>query len=464
MADLLPSERLAALSLDRATPSRSTASPDHQQKQVSTDKPLSALFQEAQALVARLDDSIPCPCPYFSSSSSSSSASSSEADDLQKGLALLYEISKKVHGLGLLSSNEKVDDVATADLKYVLVDFYLGVLHGKVPMEGGRVGGGGDARRRGIEREKRHWEAFMLMCEGLGFLKGEDKRAWEAERRMEEEEGDEEEEEEEGGHDNDRRRRAVLPTSKGSIGEGGMDAGMQRALKIERFRRERTGKERLRELNYLHDKLQQRKRGRKRGEDGDEEEEEEGELEEVERERTKLWIEMGARKVLDEWPMLRQETKLLSMMQRVVGGGGVGVGERGEGRGDTRQRPGQNGRACSSSSGMQVTHIDKGGPGGQLRIRQEELRARVFQPGYSLPTVSLEEFAAQEVAAAEEREAKAKLAAEAPAGPRRYKQLEEEGKEDEAELVEKAAFHDRAWDDWKDANPRGSGNKMGKRF
>lgn len=183
-------------------------------------------------------------------------------------------------------------------------------------------------------------------------------------------------------------------------------------------------------------------------------------MEEVERERTKLWIEMGVRKVLDEWGMLRQEMEILKMMRREGGAGGAG------GRGDARQRPGQNKGSSSSSSGggMQVTHIDKGGPGGQLRIRQEELRARVFQPGYSLPTVSLEEFAAQEVAAAEKREAKAKLAGDAPAGPRRYKQLEEEGKEDEAELVEEAAYQDRAWDDWKDANPRGGGNKMGKRF
>jgi hypothetical protein len=27
-----------------------------------------------------------------------------------------------------------------------------------------------------------------------------------------------------------------------------------------------------------------------------------------------------------------------------------------------------------------------------------------------------------------------------------------------------AAEKDRAWDDWKDNNPRGWGNKMGKRF
>lgn len=70
----------------------------------------------------------------------------------------------------------------------------------------------------------------------------------------------------------------------------------------------------------------------------------------------------------------------------------------------------------------------------------------------------------------------------------RYNQLADEGLEDDDRLVEEvsaamsvqccsnsstvllrpavfqAAVHDRAWDDWKAENPRGSGNKMGKRF
>jgi len=59
----------------------------------------------------------------------------------------------------------------------------------------------------------------------------------------------------------------------------------------------------------------------------------------------------------------------------------------------------------------------------------------------------------------------------------------EEGEEDNAELIDEVCFnpelllriidvfypvkatkHDRAWDDWKEANPRGWGNKLGKKF
>lgn len=45
---------------------------------------------------------------------------------------------------------------------------------------------------------------------------------------------------------------------------------------------------------------------------------------------------------------------------------------------------------------------------------------------------------------------------------RRYDQLEMDGDEDDEDLVEQAAHHDRAWDDWKAENPRGSGNKANK--
>jgi hypothetical protein len=60
-----------------------------------------------------------------------------------------------------------------------------------------------------------------------------------------------------------------------------------------------------------------------------------------------------------------------------------------------------------------------------------------------------------------EREARTK-ASEAAAGdkPQRYEFLLKHGKEDDADLVDKAAKLDQDWDDWKDANPKGTGNKM----
>lgn len=34
-------------------------------------------------------------------------------------------LKKKVESLSLISSNEEIDDIATTDLKFILVDYYL---------------------------------------------------------------------------------------------------------------------------------------------------------------------------------------------------------------------------------------------------------------------------------------------------------------------------------------------------
>ena len=75
--------------------------------------------------------------------------------------------------------------------------------------------------------------------------------------------------------------------------------------------------------------------------------------------------------------------------------------------------------------------------------------------------MSLEELADIEVAAAMERQ---RRQAENPGPVRRIKQLEEAGEEDNPDLVDQATYRDRDWDDWCDENPKGAGNKAGKRF
>ena len=84
--------------------------------------------------------------------------------------------------------------------------------------------------------------------------------------------------------------------------------------------------------------------------------------------------------------------------------------------------------------------------------------------------MTLEQFADIEVAAALKRETFSAASAAAAATAthkdptRRYEQLERDGDEDDAAAVERAAANDRAWDDWREDNPKGSGNKLGKRF
>jgi len=78
--------------------------------------------------------------------------------------------------------------------------------------------------------------------------------------------------------------------------------------------------------------------------------------------------------------------------------------------------------------------------------------------------MTLEELGEREYRDAMEREARQKKAeANRVHQPKRYEELVKDGMEDNAELVEASAKLDRDWDDWKDQNPRGSGNKMANR-
>lgn len=107
-------------------------------------------------------------------------------------------------------------------------------------------------------------------------------------------------------------------------------------------------------------------------------------------------------------------------------------------------------------SGLDVTHIDA-----NFNMKRETIRSQVFQPGYALPTMSLAEYADQELKDALERQERQN---NEPDLPKRYEQLEQKGLEDDDALVEEAVYRDRSWDDWKDANPKGSGNKKWTQF
>ena len=116
-----------------------------------------------------------------------------------------------------------------------------------------------------------------------------------------------------------------------------------------------------------------------------------------------------------------------------------------------------------SGKPLQVTRITKD-QSGQIQVKREEIRSKVFRPGWNQPTMSLEELGEREYHAAMERDARQKEAeANKINEPRRYEELVRDGLEDNVDLVDASAKLDRDWDDWKDQNPRGSGNKMGNR-
>jgi len=113
---------------------------------------------------------------------------------------------------------------------------------------------------------------------------------------------------------------------------------------------------------------------------------------------------------------------------------------------------------------IEVTHITQDPTTGKLITRKEQIQSTVFRPSWNLPTMTLAELGERERAAAIQRSQHQKAQEETMKfQPKRYEQLVAEELEDDIDLADASAKLDRQWDDFKDKNPRGCGNKMGDR-
>jgi immunoglobulin-binding protein 1 len=115
-----------------------------------------------------------------------------------------------------------------------------------------------------------------------------------------------------------------------------------------------------------------------------------------------------------------------------------------------------------SNKPMTLTHVTQDPVTNQLLFQKEVVQKTIFRPSWNQPTMSLSELGEKEMKEAQERsERQAESEKEKMNQPRRYEYLLRDGLEDDDKLVDASAKIDREWDNWKDENPRGSGNKMG---
>jgi hypothetical protein len=317
--------------------------------------------------------------------------------DVTVAVKSLLECRRKIKSQCIFSSNEQVDDINTEDLNYILTEYFLGMLQLKVVTDD-------RSQRPDVLKAGGNWlTMFRSNCEDFEILSTEE-------------------------HDSACRKE-----------EGGMDPGARRMWKIGLAKQEQDLQDQL-EINI---ELQKTTAGAGRQVDED-----------VKREHAMLLLKKAVLSSQSEQTMIGQELEMLQMM--------ASMGRLNDGPVDKRMvRPGQAGDGSGASGAgerkpMNVTHV-----GADMTIRREEIKAQVFQPGWNQPTMSLAEFADNEVKEAMEREERNKNAK----GPdKKYAQLEEEGLEDDEELVDKATIRDRNWNDWCDDNPKGIGNKAGKIF
>lgn len=392
---------------------------------------------------------------------------------LEEAVALLIRMQAEISRRALFSTNEALDDVPTPSLGLLGVDYQLGRAYLALPThapppaaDGSTSNGGSDdgpspslSRKRNITRAMEYYHSFLKRLEQLGedMLSEATRKEYHAMLDLED-----------------------LDDSAAAKKSSRTNPSQIREMKIQRFQRKKSMSQKR---TQLQSQLQRRSR---LGLAGDEPLEGH-DLESLTRTLHVETLRMHAEESLEEMQSSRGELEMLEMALKMEGARMRGADPRmirnGGGRGaapmpQAGMRPPPNGKPPPP---LQMTQITQNPLTGQLEfakqrvsngrlqpvaqtIRRQEIADGVFRPGWNQPTMTLAELGERERAEAIARGEAQKVAeAEAKLRPRRYEQLVKDGMEDDDKLVEASAKLDREWDDWKEENPRGSGNKMAER-
>ncbi|CAA0824691.1 PP2A regulatory subunit TAP46 [Striga hermonthica] len=375
------------------------------------------------------------------------SDSSVDQDAVTKGCEQLSRCEEMIGKLGLFSANETKDDISTAKLKYLLVPYYLGELTERSARED---------RIQVLKNSQAKLKEFISFCEAMELVPEEELESY---------------------------ARASGGTSTD-----------RRAQKIARFKRQKAAESKLLEIR---ERKERRGRSTKastlstRVEVGEEDnEDDDGE---EEREAWLTTISLALCKAFDLLEMLKKEEEmLLAIKERQSQQEGENeisrsiLDERAKKAESWHRDAASRARFTKPAAPITCATFAQDVLEGRAQISQahehkhqpmifgpaslvaqnptserEKIAAQVFQPHYRLPTMSIEEAGLKEMEIMNKwQERNVKLMEEANSSwyndnrqPRPSEDDDDDKDDDDAQ--EKA----RAWDDWKDENPRGAGNK-----
>ncbi|GFQ06482.1 pp2a regulatory subunit tap46 [Phtheirospermum japonicum] len=393
------------------------------------------------------------------------SDSSVDQDTVRKGCELLKICEEMIGKLGLFSANETKDDISTTKLKYLLVPYYLGELTEKITEEDRiQVLKASQAKLKVLVSCKIMYKDYILVA-SLEFLSFCEVMELIPKEELE---------------------------SSQAMGNTFAD---QRAKKIARFKRQKAAESKLLEIRERKERRGRSTRASALStpvEAGEEDmDDDDGE---EEREAWLTTISLALCKAFDLLDMLRKEEEMLSAIKERQSQGEddelshSALDERTK-KAEAWHRNGA-ARARYTKPAAPITcatfaqdvlegranvsqfHEHKHqpmifGPASLVAknptSEREKLAAQVFQPHHRLPTMSIEEAGLKEMEIMNKwQETNVRLMEEANSSwhkdnrlPSRPGENDDDDEEDDDAAQDKA----RAWDDWKDDNPRGAGNK-----
>jgi immunoglobulin-binding protein 1 len=332
----------------------------------------------------------------------------------QEAIQVLVSVHKDISALSLFSSNETVEDMSTKSLPLLALEHHLAVALNSLPAGPGMMG----ERKKNLFNSFDLWSSFLNKLDRLELL--DKTEVAEYQELMEESDPD---------------NHPPAPP---------------REVKIARFKAKQMAKSEVERLKSLRQRRQRLGTLSEDEMDGHDEES-------LGRTVALTEVLICKAEALENWSSAKRELPMIEMMVKMEEENRLTDRHSGKSSGEQDQRP------PPSNKPLKVTHITLD-PAGQLQIKRDEIQSKIFRPSWNQPTMSLEELGEREYHQAVEREARQKVSeAERANDPRRYDDLVRDEMEDEIDLVDASAKLDQAWDDWKDENPRGSGNKMANR-
>ena len=371
------------------------------------------------------------------------------SSDPSSAISELQKLQPLLRGNSLYSPNERLEDVQTSILPLLALDFHLAIALINAPMNMSDRTSASRFRKESLDRATNFLHEFLRRMEILGIFQEIDQVPGSDESSdailktyyhlidLENGESDEDD-------DSSRLSKHTLTT------------GDMRNMKIRNFRLKRNAEEAASKLS-MREKYYD-----------DSNTDASADSEEF---RRKISIYLLIRYVvesIDQVMACKKEIEMLAMAisfeqkrQNMERNQGVRTGIPQESK---TSKGGRKEDISKSNKPMEVTRVTQDPITGNLLFKREQLQSNVFKPSWNQPTMTLSELGELEYKEAirrgerqKESEAKEKLK------PRRYEYLVKDGMEDNLDLVDASAEVDRKWDDWKDENPRGSGNKMADR-
>ncbi|KAK2065056.1 TAP42-like family protein [Colletotrichum caudatum] len=329
-------------------------------------------------------------------------------DELRNAISEYETCLDLVSRAALFSPNESLEDLSTSSLAYLLITAHLAELHQKLPSRSPVE------RRAALERARESYETFLGSLDSYDLLSPQQKTLY--------------------SHYTDE------PLAFTTLGTN--DPAKRRDAKIANFKSERALRERLDTL---------RRNPRYQNEDGDDE---------VVRELHLAHIAYAAHMALQGLEGINRELEVLAQASVPLMPSPTSVEEDERRRAAERGSDGYNER-LEAPRRLQSLFGQRGGPilskdGKPLQPftlvgNRAQMASDVFRPGHNLPTMSIDEYL--EV----ERERGGIIEGGGEASWHRP-----EPDEDDFDKADEETMKARAWDEFVEANPKGSGNTLNR--